>query len=124
MDDMGKKLLYFENSSRSSQCYMGYPIYVFKFRDVETSQEVILKQCILNNGIKDEDSSVKCYSDIEDALEDYDILWYLTDVKIESIRESFVGIQTEYRRLLESGEETKDINAHMTSTYNQKGKTI
>lgn len=121
---MGKKLLYFENSSRSSQCYMGYPIYIFKFRDVETGQEVILRQCILNKDIKDAEYSGKYYSDIEEALDDYDILWYLTELKIESIKESFEEVQAEYRRLLEAGEVAKDINSHMTSTYNQKGKTI
>ena len=122
-DETIKPLLYYcGHESKFSR--PGWPrIIIFKFRNVETGEEVALRQSadaeeLVEHGFGD------FYGDISLAVRDYSILWILGEATVEPVGLNFGDVQSEYQRIFyESGNRQATIDTLLTK-FNTKGKSL
>ncbi len=114
-----RKLLYYDRFQRTPKHYMGEPVYHFFFKDVETGEDIILGQCYYAKEVSDILDEIY-YFDITEATNNYDILWNLSEEKIRPVTDTFKEVQFEYKRMLNNGVDTKDINSEMISLFKEK----
>lgn len=114
-----RKLLYYDRFQKMPRHYNGAPLFCFMFKDVKTGEDIILRSCIFSQEV----SAIlggHYYSEITNAVNDFDILWSLSDEKISPVTDNFEEVQTEYQRMLSEGVSQEEINPSMMILFQSK----
>lgn len=109
-----KRLLYYQEYVSETQ--KGVVITTFYFRDVKKGGIVTLTQCKDIDLVSTSDNTT-IYRNIDDAMQDYNILWHNTGSVIAPINSSFEEIQNEYRRLKDTPLTEEEIWNHLRNIH-------
>ena len=118
-----RRLLYYDNFKKVPQNFNGAPLLHFSFKDVQTGKKIVLETCFYANAVSHLLGG-QCYSQITDAVRDYDILWHLSDGVIGPVADTFEEVQTEYRRMLSEGVTLSEINSAMMELFKNKVNSV
>ena len=116
-----RKLLYYDRFQRMPRHYNGAPIFHFMCKDVKTGEDVTLGVCYFAEEVS-KTIGGHYYEDIAEAINDFDILWSLSDERISPVADTFDEVQTEYQRMISEGVSPEEINSAMITLFQQKRK--
>ncbi len=102
--------------------YNGEPIFHFMCKDVKTGEDVVLGACFFNQKVS-EVLGRHYYHKITDAVDDFDILWSLSDERISPVADTFEEIQAEYQRMLSENVSKEEINSAMMMLFQNRSKS-
>ena len=111
-----KRILYFEGYDMMPRNYMGYGVFHFYFKDVETDEEIILGECVRATELN-KTSDIKYYEEIKDAEEEYYILWRYNDYNVSKINAELEEVQYEHHIYKKLVSNNKDIFEGLQSYF-------
>jgi hypothetical protein len=114
-----KDLLYYINARVMTTPCNGAPVKHFNFFRVKTGELISLGTCI-HNEIMEEITGQKYYKDITSAIENYDILWEISDNDVKRLNEPFENVQKEYYKMLDEGAKESVARNFLIDEYNNE----
>lgn len=117
-----RKLLYYDRFQKMPRNYEGVPIFHFMCKDVKTGEDVILGTCFFSQEVS-ELLGEHYYREITDAVNDFDILWNLSNEGISPVAATFEEVQAEYQRMLSEGVSQEEINSAIIMSFQKKSKS-
>lgn len=120
---MEKKLLYYDRYQNTPKHFNGAPIVIFSFIDVKTGETIQLGECFYHQEVS-ELLGGKFYMEINEAVNDFDIIWKLKTQGVSPAAETFEEVQNEYLRMLNEGANPKEINQAMIKFYQDKALSL
>lgn len=121
MDKKTKTLLYFKSMQQLRQSFAGAKIQHYHFKAVKNNRDIILGECHFYTAL----SWImyqKYYKNIEDAQNDFDILWQCENQKLIPIKDPFSKVADSYHSLAKKGFKEEEINSMILKHYNENQK--
>ena len=119
--EVEKKLIYYAQPMPIARYYNGHLISSFIFKDVKTGEKIIL-------GTSDDYKEVAkilggiYYKNIQDANDDFDILWNISHNHITPVNVSFNEVQMKYKEMLKQGIDPNEINSNILNLFEYQEK--